>query len=67
MSLEIVLNGAPRQVAAADIAALVAELRLPEAGLIAEINGRALPREGWGDERLAPGDRVELVRLMGGG
>lgn len=67
MSFEIVLNGAPRQVVAADLAALVAELRLSDAGLIAELNGRAVPREGWSAERLTPGDRVELVRLMGGG
>jgi thiamine biosynthesis protein ThiS len=67
MTLEISLNGAPRRVAAADLAALVAELELSDVGLIAELNGRAVARESWSAERLAPGDRVELVRLMGGG
>ncbi len=67
MSFEIALNGKTRQVAATDLASLVEELGLSDAGLIAERNGRAVPRDAWGVEHLSPGDRVELVRLMGGG
>lgn len=67
MSFEIVLNGEAQLVRAEDLAGLVSELGLSAAGLIAELNGRAITREAWEAERLSPGDRVELVRLMGGG
>ena len=65
--MKIVLNGEPRAVAAADIAALVAELALPAPVTLVEHNGLALRRAEWPHRPLAGGDRVEIVRIVAGG
>ena len=65
--MKIVLNGEPRAVAAADIAALVAELALPAPVTLVEHNGLALRRDEWPQRPLAHGDRVEIVRIVAGG
>src|SRR5438876_1104538 len=73
MSLTIRLNGETRAVAVATVAELVAELattlRLDPSGrgLAVARNGAVVPRSNWGDTRLAPDDRVEVVRSKQGG
>ena len=52
---------------AATIAELVARLDLaPETTLI-EHNGVALHRRAWPNEKMAEGDRVEILRVAAGG
>ena len=65
--MKITLNGEPRAIAAADIAALVAELALPAPVTLVEHNGLALRRDEWPHCPLADGDRVEIVRIVAGG
>lgn len=49
------------------IRSLVVELALDPAKVVVEHNGDIPDRETWGDIRLQPGDRLEIVRFMGGG
>ena len=50
-----------------DVESLVAELELRPEIVAVERNGALVPRARRASERLAPGDRIELVTLVGGG
>ena len=69
--LRLVVNGAPRELAAPDgvltVAALVAEVGLAGRRVAVEVNGDVVPRADHGARRLADGDRVEVVTFVGGG
>lgn len=49
------------------IQSLLAELALNAESVVIEHNGRIPERSAWKDIRLEPGDRIEIVRFMGGG
>ena len=36
-------------------------------GLAIAVNGEVVPRSAWGDRRLAPGDRIEILAATQGG
>ena len=63
----ITVNGQPRDTAAHDIAALVAELGFAPGTVLVEHNGTALRPAEWTDRPLQAGDRIELLRLAAGG
>lgn len=46
---------------------LLAELAVDPERVVIEYNGAIPAREAWQDIRLQPGDRLEIVRFMGGG
>jgi len=66
--MELIINGEPRQVAD-DItaAALVEQLGLAGQRLAIEVNQEIVPRGEYAAHRLRAGDRVEIVRAIGGG
>ena len=65
------VNGQTREYGAADfpetVAALVASVGIDANMVVAEINGEIVSRNDYETHRLAPGDKVELVRFVGGG
>ena len=61
------LNGKPRETAAPDVAALVAELGFVKGAVLVEHNGTALRPAEWAGRSLDEGDSVELLRLAAGG
>lgn len=66
--MEIAYNGQPRTVAdAITIAQLLAELALNVRHVAVEVNQELVPRAKHETRVLAPGDRVEVVTLVGGG
>ncbi|HEB78395.1 MAG TPA: sulfur carrier protein ThiS [Methylothermaceae bacterium] len=66
--MEIVVNGEPRRVAAGStLADLIRELGLTDARIAVELNQRIVPHGHYQEQTLAPGDRVEVVRAIGGG
>jgi thiamine biosynthesis protein ThiS len=66
--MEITVNGQPRQVDdGATIAALLETLGLDPRQLAVERNLELVPRAAHVATRLAEGDRVEVVTLVGGG
>jgi len=65
--MEIVLNGEPRDVAASTVLELLQAQALGERRVAVEINGEIVPRSRHAEQRLAAGDRVEIVHALGGG
>ena len=68
MNVQITVNGEPREVAAGTtLAQLLAHLNLQPRYCAAERNLQLVPRAEHGACVLEPGDRVEIVTLVGGG
>ncbi|HWA98852.1 MAG TPA: sulfur carrier protein ThiS [Pirellulales bacterium] len=67
-SVAILVNGEPCSVSEhATVAALLAELGLSAQHVAVEVNLQLVPRTRHAERRLATGDRVEVVSLVGGG
>lgn len=67
-SIELVINGQPKQVSAGQsIAALLQSLELNPKQVAVEVNLDLIPREVHAEHVLSAGDRVEVVSLVGGG
>lgn len=65
--MNLTINGAARAIMATDLAALLAELQIDPARVAIEHNGRILRAEQYSATGLAEGDRLEIVRFVGGG
>jgi len=66
--MQIEVNGQPREIeAGTSLAALLAKLQLDPRYLAVECNLQLVPRAEHADTTLAPGDRLEVVTLVGGG
>lgn len=66
--MEIIVNDQPRRVAEQlTVAALLEELGLAGKHVAVEVNLHLVPRQGYRQHRLAHGDRLEIVTLVGGG
>jgi len=65
--MQIRLNGENHELPdGATLAELIRERQL-EGRLAVEVNGSIVPRGRFAEYRLQPGDRVEIVRAIGGG
>jgi sulfur carrier protein len=49
------------------LAELLAELKIDQATVVAEIDGRIIERKNFASAALQPGQSIELVRFVGGG
>lgn len=66
--MEITVNGQTRQVAEdTSAAALLEQMGLAGRRVAVEVNREIVPRSTLTAHRLQPGDRVEVVRAIGGG
>lgn len=65
--MRIEVNGEPRDISAATIGELIAELALDPRKVAVERNLEIVPRSLHAQTRLAEGDRIELVQFVGGG
>ncbi len=65
--LKLTINGEERAAAATTVFALLEELGLKPETTVVELNGEVVARDGYRETLLAPGDVLELVRLVGGG
>jgi sulfur carrier protein len=64
----IVANGTPRDVAdGATIADFLTTLGWKPQWVVVELNGEPIERSRLGEQRLAEGDRIEVVRAVAGG
>lgn len=67
-TIEITLNGEPREIpAASSVTDLVALLDLTGGRLAIEVNLSILPRTAWTETKLQTGDKLEIVHFVGGG
>jgi sulfur carrier protein len=66
--MQIVVNDQTRNLAdGATVAALLDELKLAGKPVAVEVNLELIPRQRHAQHRLAEGDRLEIVTLVGGG
>ena len=66
--IDIWVNGEPRAVdEPISVQELLQHLGVPEQVVIVERNLKIVPRDRYAREPVEAGDRLELVRLMGGG
>jgi len=64
----VVVNGEPRPVdAGTTLGALLVSLGVQPATVVVERNGQIVARDAFGRTVLAEGDRLEVVRFVGGG
>ena len=65
--LQLTVNGQPMMAQARTLAALLRQLDLQDSAVVAELNGNIVPRENFACSLLSEGDKIELVRFVGGG
>ncbi|MDI6738890.1 MAG: sulfur carrier protein ThiS [Candidatus Edwardsbacteria bacterium] len=66
--MNLVINGKNRDVAGIpSVADLLGILELSGARLVVEVNGCIVKKEDFGATALSEHDRIEIVRLVGGG
>ncbi len=66
--MQIFVNGDPRELPdGATLAALMRDLDLEPRYVAVEVNLVLVPRSQHGNHVLRPGDRLEVVTLVGGG
>lgn len=66
--IQVVINGETRAVPAGlDVSSLLAHLGLRTDRVAIERNLEILPRSAWEATSVQPGDRFEIVQLVGGG
>ncbi|MDH3329689.1 MAG: sulfur carrier protein ThiS [Desulfobulbaceae bacterium] len=67
-TMDIICNGEQRTVEEkSTLTDLAASLDLDPQTLVAEINGRIIEHNNFINRELRDGDRVELIRFVGGG
>lgn len=66
--MEITVNGEPKALAhVLTVSELLAELALEPKKIAVERNLEIVPKSRFDAERLADGDRIEIVQFVGGG
>ena len=65
--MKIEVNGAPREITAATVAAALEEMGWGTAKVATALNGAFLPAAARATQALAPGDRLEVLSPMQGG
>jgi sulfur carrier protein len=66
--MQIQVNGSPAEVAdPCTLSALIETLGLTGRRLAVEVNEELVPRSRLAEQRLAPGDKVEIIHAVGGG
>ena len=65
--MQLLLNGEPRELNAATVAAMVGELGLDVRKVAVERNLAIVPRSRFAETALSNGDRIEIVHFIGGG
>lgn len=66
--MQIIVNGNPTQVPdGIDMVGLIDQLALSGQRLAVEVNEELVPRSRFGEHRLVPGDKVEIIHAVGGG
>ena len=66
--MKIEINGEQQEVAdGLMVDGLLAWLKLPLDRVAVERNGQIVSRKNWSETKVAEGDRLEVVHLVGGG
>ena len=49
------------------LSGLLTELKVPQKGVAIEVNGNIIPRSEFENLQIKEGDRIEILRIVGGG
>jgi thiamine biosynthesis protein ThiS len=66
-SIDLVVNGDPQITSAGSIAQLLAEIGLETPRVAVIQNGEIVPKGDFESRRLAQGDTVDIITIIGGG
>ncbi|MEW6087972.1 MAG: sulfur carrier protein ThiS [bacterium] len=68
MDIKIILNGEEKTIKEGKyISHLLEDYKLSPAMVAVELNGKIVKRENFGQTLLQNGDKIEIVKMMGGG
>ena len=66
--MDVTINGKQRTISDGEtVLKMLETLHVAPEGVIVEHNGHILKRPSFGDARIASGDRLELIQIVGGG
>ena len=69
--LSLIINGKQREFSKGQIkgtlSALLDELKINHATIVAEVDGEIIKRQDYESTKLSSGQKIELVRFVGGG
>lgn len=65
--MNVSINGEEKDVAAANVADLIAQLGVKPDRVAVELNRDIVPRDRWPSTPLRDGDKLEIVHFVGGG
>lgn len=66
--IDIEVNGEPHRIPEPiTLRELLGLLELPDQGVALAVNRSVVPRQQWTARQVAPSDRIEIVRAIGGG
>jgi thiamine biosynthesis protein ThiS len=66
--IEVQLNGEPRSFEqAVSVARLLEDVGVAAVTVVVELNGAIVPKDRYQEQVIEDGDRLELIRLVGGG
>ncbi len=66
--MTLIINGQPHQLPEpTTLETVLATLSFPQEGVALALNGQVLRRADWESTALGEGDRIEIVRAVGGG
>jgi len=61
------INGADREVPEGNVVAMLESLGIVPASVVLEINEEVAPRTTWPERPVRAGDRIEILKFVGGG
>ena len=64
---KLIVNDEPMEVTSKTIAELLKELGIPSPGVAVAINNEIVPKAEHGTQVINEGDRLDIIRPMGGG
>jgi sulfur carrier protein len=68
MTMQVQVNGTQHEVPDGwTLTAVLAMLEAPAAGIAVAVNREVVPRTRWAERELCSGDRIDIVRAIGGG
>lgn len=65
--MNVIINGKPADVKAANLKELAAELNLPEKGIAVAVDNAMVPRTEWESTALSANDNVVIIKAACGG
>lgn len=65
--MNVIINGKPADVKAANLKELAAELNLPEKGIAVAVDNAMVPRTEWENTALNANDNVVIIKAACGG